>query len=130
MGVDMATQVTFNITQGLPFSKVINVTLPTGRTWWLNNSQVQFLMQVREKPSRDSTLILDMSPYLSFSFISTDLVRINLAMTGQNTRLFLKSGYYDIIASDVGTTDARAFVLFQGSVKKKMLITAKQVNEA
>lgn len=126
----MATQVTFNITQGLPFSKVINVTLPTGRTWWLNSSQVQFLMQIREKPSRDSTLILDMSPYLSFSFISTDLVRINLAMTGENTRLFLKSGYYDIIASDVGTTDARAFVLFEGYVKKKTLITAKQVNEA
>lgn len=126
----MTKQVTFTITSGLPFSKVINVTLPSDRTWWTNSSQVQFLMQIREKPKRDSTLILDMSDYMTFSFVSNDLVRIFITMTGEQTRILNKSGYYDIIASDVGITDARAFILFEGYVKQKTLITAKQVDEA
>ena len=125
----MAKQVAFTITSGLPFSKVINITLPSDRTWWLNNTQVEILMQIREKPNRDSTLILDMSSYLTFSFITDDLVRCFIEMTGEETRDFEKSGYYDFIVSDIGTVDARAYRLFAGSVRRKGLITAKEAGE-
>lgn len=121
----MATRATFNITQGLPFSKVINITLPTGRTWWTNVNNLEIRMQIRETPKKTSPLILNMSPYMTYSFIDADLLRVILTMTGNDTRNLTKSGYYDIIASDTGVTDARAYVILKGSVKQRVLITAE-----
>lgn len=124
----MTSYVRFNITSGLPFSKVINITFPTGRTWWTNTSQFELLFQIREHSKKNSPLILDMRQFLTVSFINADLLRISLSMTGANTRLVTKSGYYDLIISDVGVTDARAYVVIKGNVTQKSLVTAEQVN--
>jgi len=122
----MSTQVKFEITSGLPFSKVINITLPTGRTWWTNVNQFEVLMQIREQPTKYSKLILDMTQYLTVQFSSTNLLRVSLSMTGEDTRTFTKSGYYDLVISDTGLTDARAFVIIKGQAKRKILITSEQ----
>lgn len=124
----MTSYVRFNITSGLPFSKVINITFPTGRSWWTNTSQFELLFQIREHSKKNSPLILDMRQFLTASFINADLLRISLSMTGANTRLVTKSGYYDLVISDVGVTDARAYVVIKGNVTQKSLVTAEQVN--
>jgi len=121
----MATRATFNITQGLPFSKVINIALPTGRTWWTNVNNLEIRMQIRETPKKSAPLILNMSPYMTYSFIDADLLRVIVTMTGNDTRNLTKSGYYDIIASDAGVTDARAYLILKGTVKQKVLITSE-----
>lgn len=120
----MAKNMRFYITAGLPFLKSIVATLPQGRTWWVNRSDFEVLCQIREAADESSPLILDLVQYLTVSFDDADRVTIDLLMAGEETRNVTKSGYYDVILSDVGTRDARAVVLLEGPIKRKVLVTA------
>jgi hypothetical protein len=120
----MTKNVPFPITAGLPFSKTFNVTLPTGRNWWTNLEDFEAKAQVREKPDVSSPLVLDLAPYMTLAFDNEDFVSITIEMTGEDTRSLTRSGYYDVILSDVGSTDARAYKLSQGSVRFTPLVTS------
>lgn len=122
----MLTKVPLKITSGLPFLKVIVVTLPTGRDWWTDVSDFELLCQVREEPDVASILILDLADYFTPEFDGDDNIIIRFSMTGADTRLITKSGYYDLVISDTGTTDARAYTLLRGPVKRSVLVSADE----
>ena len=119
----MIKTVPFTITAGLPFSKIFIVTLPTGRGWWTNIEDFEVRAQVREKPEVTSALVIDFLPYLQYT-ISGNVVTISLSMNGEDTLKLYRSGYYDIVMSDVGTVDSLAFKILQGPVKRSLLVTA------
>ena len=116
---------TFEIVSGLPFSKEIRVSLPPGRTWWTNTSEFEVLMQVRKDKKRDSELILDLAQYLDVTMSDADTIKVMFSMGGHDTRGLHASGFFDMILSDVGTTDDRAFVVLYGTVKRSSVITAE-----
>ena len=120
----MTKNVPFSITAGLPFSKTFNVTLPTGRNWWTNLEDFEAKAQVREKPDNSSALVLDFEPYMTLFFDNEDLVTITIDMTGEDTRNLTRSGFYDVILSDFGVVDARAYELSHGPVRFKPLVTS------
>lgn len=120
----MTKTVNLDVTNGVPFSRVIGIALPHDRDWWTAVSDFEFLMQVREKPSTNACLIIDLAPYLSWSMTDADNVLLNFVMTGNDTRKICANGYYDLIMSDVGTIDVRAKILIAGQVRVKNTVTA------
>lgn len=124
----MATT-TWTITSGLPFSKELSVTLPSGRSWWTNLTQFEVLFQIREGKARETPLVKDLAEFLNVSMINANQFKIDFIMTGSNTRDLTRGGYFDIIMSDVGTTDARAFVILNGIVKRLSTVTAELEGE-
>lgn len=119
----MHTLVPLRITAGLPFAKTITANLPVGRNWWLNLTDFEVLCQIREKDESNSPLVLDLLPYLTPSMPDLNTISIALVMTGADTMLLLKKGYYDMIVSDVSNEDARAYVILKGPVKRYTTIT-------
>ena len=119
----MGTSVPFKIRPGLPFAKTIVATLPTVRDWWLTDDDFEVLAQIREKPDRTSNLILDLTEFLTVTMPSADVINIELSMKGQDTRPLLRSGHYDIFASDDGTQDARGYILLAGPAKRMATVT-------
>ena len=111
------------ITSGLPCSRTITVTLPTGRAWWTSASQFEVLSQIRESSDESSPLLLDLKQFLTVN-LATNTVTIVLTISGAKTRLLKKSGYYDMIISDTLNTDSRAFVLVSGPVYRDSVVTA------
>ena len=120
----MSKQVPFHITSGLPFSKTIDVTLPNGRAWWTNETQFEVLSQVREGPDENSTLIIDLAQFMTVTWSAPDDASILLEMSGAETRQVTKSGYYDIVLSDLLPTDDRAIKILGGPVIRDTLVTA------
>lgn len=115
------------ITSGLPYAKEIVITLPVGRTWWTQLSDFEVLMQLREEKRRDSTLVKDLTQYLTVTMDDANTVSVQFSMTGADTRALDRGGFYDVLISDVGTTDARAYILLFGTVKRMITITAETV---
>jgi hypothetical protein len=124
-----AKQVPFHIKAGLPFAKTIIATLPSGRAWWTLDNQFEVLAQIRESDDYSSPLILDIQNYITKS-LATNTVTMNLVMTGADTRKVTKSGYYDIVLSDVNQVDANAFVVIHGQVYRTALVSsaAEEIN--
>jgi len=124
----MPQQVPFHITAGLPFGKAIEVTLPTvasGRDWWTAANQFEVLSQIRIADDPTSPLLLDLTQFIDFSFTNfPDTFTITLSLTGADTRLLTQSGYYDIVVSDILTTDARAYKILEGVVYYDSVLTA------
>lgn len=120
----MIKNVPFAITAGLPFSKTFLITLPAGRTWWLNREDFEVRAQIREKPDTASTLIVDLLDYIQITFDGVDEVGIFLQMSGEDTRKISRSGFYDLIVSDVGTIDERAHKIVQGQARITPLVTS------
>jgi hypothetical protein len=120
----MAKLVPLHITSGLPYSRTITVTLPNGRAWWTSGSQFEVLSQIRESSDELSKLLLDLKQFLTVTFTSPNTVTILLNINGADTRLLKKSGYYDMVISDILNTDARAFVLVNGPVYRDSVVTA------
>lgn len=118
--------VDFSIKSGLPFSMDIVVNLPDGRSWWTSTSQFEVLAQIREEADETSTLITDISDSITVTMIG-NVVSLALRMTGAKTREVTDSGAYDIIMSDTGTTDARAYPVSYGKVKRSTVVTAAEV---
>lgn len=122
----MADDVNFDITAGLPFSKLVVVSFPPDRDWWLTLPEFEVLMQIREKEDRQSKLILDLAEYLTVTLADANTVFALLNMTGHDTRFITKSGYYDLVISDAGLVDARAYIMIKGRVLRDSTITAEQ----
>lgn len=120
----MSKQVPLNITSGLPFSKTIEVTLPNGRTWWINQTEFEVLSQIREGEDDTSPLLLDIAQYMTVSWLAPNTATIELEMSGAQTRLLTKSGYYDVIMSDPLPTDVRAIKIIGGPVVREALVTS------
>lgn len=118
-----------SIKSGLPFAKKINITLPSGRSWWTEVSDFEILMQIREKKDRNSPLVMDLADFLTITQVSDDVFSVDLAMTGADTRLLTRGGFYDMIMSDIGVTDERGLVIIQGPVKRTTVITAEVEDE-
>ena len=119
----MTKSVTFSITAGLPFSKTCIITLPTGRSWWLQRQNFEVRAQIREKPDTASGLILDLLDYITFTY-ANNVITVYLQMSGEDTRKITRSGFYDLVVSDVGTTDARAYKIIEGPARITPLVTS------
>lgn len=122
----MAQQVPFHITSGLPFTRTIAVTLPTGRTWWTSGTSFEVLSQIREANDFQSKLLLDLKQFLTVTFTAPNSVSIALVMDGEDTRKLNASGYYDLIMSDPFSTDARAIVIISGPVYRTAVVTSEK----
>ena len=120
----MVKNVPFSITAGLPFTKTFVITLPTSRVWWLNREDFEVKAQVREKPDVSSNLVLDFYNYMDVSFDDEDVVTVSISMTGEDTRNLKRSGYYDLIISETGVVDPRAYKISQGTVRYSPLVTS------
>jgi hypothetical protein len=119
----VAQQFPMNITAGIPYGKLVTVTLPSGRVWWTSGSQFEVLFQLREGPDVNSALISDLRQYLTVTYTGPNTVSIAFDMTGEDTRTLTKSGYYDMIISDVGVVDNRAFIVLSGVVYLTSTVT-------
>lgn len=115
------------IRSGIPFSKSFVMTLPEGRSWWTEASDFEVLSQVRKKEDVTSDLILDLAQFIQKTLTSPDVVLIDLVMNGAATRQLVASGFYDVIVSDAGTADARAYRISHGKVKRYSVVTASAV---
>lgn len=118
------TIIPLNIRSGVPFTFEFVVTLPSGRSWWTDISQFEILAQIRDLPAYTSRLQFDLSKFFTVTLDAPDAYMVRLFLTGEQTRLITRSGYYDVIMSDVGTTDARAEVLLAGQVLLNSVVTA------
>lgn len=122
----MAQQVPFHVTSGLPFARTITVSLPAGRTWWTTGTSFEVLSQIREAKDFDSPLLLDLKQFITTTFTAPNTVTISIVMNGADTRKLKKSGYYDIIMSDLFLVDARAIAIISGSVFRDAVVTSDQ----
>lgn len=112
------------IQAGEPFS--ITVRLVNGKTVWTNLSDFEVRSQVRQQRNEAARLLLDLTPFLSAAFSTNDIL-VTLSLTGAETRLLATTaptGYYDMIVSDVGATDARAIMLIFGSIMVNPVVTS------
>lgn len=119
----MSQQVPFHITSGLPFGKTIEVTLPSSRDWWLQANDFEVLSQIREADDPESPLILDLAQFMAVN-LNVHVVTIDLTLSGADTRKITRSGHYDIVMSDVLSTDARATKILEGVVYRDAVLTA------
>lgn len=120
----MAKKVPFHITSGLPFSKIVVAALPSGRDWWLDEADFEVLSQIREGDDYTSPLLLDLKQFITVTFDGVDDVTIEIDMTAADTRRLTKSGYYDILISDVLATDDRAIRVLSGQVFRDAVVTS------
>lgn len=126
----MSKHVPFLIKSGIPFSKTIVATLPTGRSWWNDAVDFEVLAQIREGDTYESPLILDIAQFITTTFnplIDADEVTLELFMTGADTRLVTTSGFYDIILSDVLAVDDRAIQVVNGPVQRTAVVSSDTV---
>lgn len=126
----MSDFIEFNITPGLPFRRAVMATLPEVRDWWITTDDFEVLSQIRVDSKKESDLVLDLAQYLSISMTDADTVRIDLGMSGEETRELTRSGYGDIMISDPGTTDERAYVLVKFRAKRRNSVTKETVGAA
>lgn len=109
-------------TAGQPFSRDIRI--KEAKTIWATKDDVEVRAQLRKGKSTDTALITNLHDKMEWDYSDdanpNDLV-IKWKMTGHEVReLFnlttwpkpkAKKGFFNIIASDVGTTDAHAVVV-------------------
>ena len=120
----MTANVSFYIKAGLPFGKTVVMALPPTRDWWLELTDFEVQAQIREGKSETTPLIIDLNPYLKVTKNDVNTFRIDLDMTGEDTRAISKEGRYDVLISDVGATDARAIKLMKGALYIEPVITS------
>lgn len=114
--------VRFSVKAGLPFGRRVRVT--DGKNIWDNVDDFEARMQIREEESSTSHLKYDFTPHLVKSFDGNDIV-IDWNLTGAQTR-DLKFGYFDLVVSDVGATDARAIHVIHGYLSLDSITTTAQ----
>lgn len=107
--------------QGVPFSRQIRVA--GGTAVWSDLTQVEARAQVRRGEEVASPLVVDLTPNLTVSIDGTDIV-VNISLTGAQTRLVPRDGFYDVILSDVGMTDARALKILSGKLILETTVTS------
>lgn len=107
--------------QGVPFSRQIHVV--GGTAVWPTLASVEARAQVRRGEEVSSPLVVDLTPFLTVRIDSLDLV-VDMSLTGAQTRAIPRSGFYDLILSDVGTVDARALKILSGKLHLETTVTA------
>lgn len=114
-----STPVALEMTAGLPYSRRFRV--QDGKLVWPTLDTFEVRSQIRKRKTPTSELLGALTPFLTPSYDEDDIV-VDLELTGAQTREVV-GGYYDIIISDVGTTDARAIPIASGKVKVGTLVT-------
>lgn len=85
-----------------------------GTTIWASLDECEVRSQIRQYGNEASRLLLDLTPFLSMALDGADIV-VTLNVPGSMTRTLPQgNGYFDMIISDVGTTDSRAITLHSG----------------
>lgn len=107
--------------RGVPFARRIRVV--AGTTIWATLDDFEVRAQVRSGRSESGRLVADLTEFLTVSLDDADIL-IDLVLTGAETRALASGGYYDILLSDVGTTDARALKLLAGQFTVNPTVTA------
>ncbi len=120
------TVIPLNIESGIPSNMEFITTLPADRSWWLAREDFEILMQMRDAPNGKGNLILDLTKYLTVEMTGPHTLLTTFKMAGQHTRLICRSGYYDVVMSDVGGLDDRAVVLLRGPVRHKSTVTSEK----
>lgn len=116
----LVTGLVLSIRSGLPFARRVRVT--DGKNIWPSLTDFEARMQIRSSRDSESVLKFDFTSYLVKSFDNNDIL-IDWNLTGAQTRE-LPSGYFDLILSDVGTTDSRAIQALQGYFQILSTVTA------
>lgn len=109
------------VTRGVPFARTVRIT--GGTSIWATLDDFEVRAQVRAGRSELDALVADLGPYLSVSLDGADIL-IVLALSGAETRALAAGGFYDILLSDVGTTDARALKVLAGQLTVNPTVTA------
>ena len=119
----MSTPVNFVVTAGLPFSRQVRIT--NGKSLWATEELFEARMQIRDGEDVSTALRYDFTPHLQKSYDGEDIL-VRWDLTGAQTRA-LKSGFYDLIVSDVGPEDAKALPpLLYGRFKVETLVTSAE----
>lgn len=113
--------VTLAMTAGLPYHRRVRVM--NGKALWPTLDSFEVRSQIREGKTEATALLGVLTPYLTKSFDGVDIV-VDIDLTGEQTREIPISGSYDIVISDPGPEDARAFPILAGKIKVKALVTA------
>lgn len=100
---------------GKPFARVI--LFKDGKDTWPTLAEFEVRCQLRFNEATSSKLIANLHPFMTPSFQDDD-IRVDWSMTGKQTRTLYdavwghnKTGYFNIIVSDTGATDERAWVV-------------------
>lgn len=109
------------MTSGRPLSQVIRVV--DAKNIWPTVEELEVRAQLRTGKSTSDALIANLHDYMTWVFDVDDLV-ISWTMTGEETRDlyaltwgYFKTGYFNVIVSDIGTVDGRALVVPTVSLK-------------
>lgn len=96
---------------GLPFAR--NIRVVGAKNVWPDLEDLEVRSQLRASASSAAALIANFHPFMSWDFDDDDLV-ITWSMTGADVRAINRDGFYDVVVSDAGETDARAIVILAG----------------
>lgn len=106
---------------GLPFRRRVRLT--DGKlTFWDNLSLFEARMQIRVDKDSRSRLKYDFTPHLATAFDANDIL-VSWNLSGAET-LELKGGYFDLILSDIGTTDETAIPILWGTIDVTPIVTS------
>ncbi len=124
----MVVETNFTIIRGLPFRREIRI--EGGKNVWSGLSDFEVRAQLRKKKAMDSELICDLHTFMTKAYgvdTQVDDIIITWSMTGSETLSALTAkGYYDVIVSDSGSTDARAIEALSGVIALDGITTAPE----
>lgn len=109
------------MTAGLPYARRIRVT--DGKDLWAALDDFEIRSDVRSGPAESTRLRADLGQFMTPSYDANDIV-IDLALTGDDTRNSMESGYYDVLMSDVGLIDEAAVQVLSGQVTVKPSVSS------
>lgn len=90
---------------------------------WPTLPEFEVRSQIRAGKDETTELLYNLAQHITPSIDGVDIV-LDLVLTGADTRVIPKKGYYDIIVSDPGVTDQRAIPASSGKIKVGLLVTA------
>lgn len=105
---------------GSPYA--LRVVIANGTSLWTDLSDFDVRSQIRSGEGSQFPLRGDLTPFLTKSFEGDNIV-ITLNMTGSQTRV-LKSGYCDMLVSDVGSADDKAIRVRIGIIEVLPIVTS------
>lgn len=107
------------ITGGLPYNRLIRV--KNAALTWPEEEDFEVRSQIRVSPSPKATLKGALTPFITKSIEGDDIV-LEMNLTGAQTSV-LPGGYYDIVISDVGSTDSRGIRVLKGKITVDHTVT-------
>lgn len=114
MSVDLRIQ------PGVPYARTWRVV--DGQNLWATLGAFEVRSEVRAAQAGGGSVLYDLGAHMTKALDGNDIT-VSLSLTGAQTRA-LAGGYYDIILSDTGTTDANALRIPGGRVRLGDTVTA------